>query len=298
MAVVILRLDPRLPLVWRTPTSLQLGLDPVRARFDEVSHVTERLLAALAAGTTRGGLDAIANAAGGTAQDVEALLERARPALASPALPERAHIAVCGSIPTADRTAELLSAHGVRVSIVRDPGAIDGLECRFAILTGHFVLPPDLLAAWLRRDVPHLPVVFGDQAVTIGPLIRPGAGPCLHCIERTRTDADASWPAMAAQLLNRPSRAETRLLSYEAATRAARVALAAIVAGDTSAHRSTAGQSVRIGTDGRISRRSWRGHPECLCSDEALQEIGSAVAPLPHVRPASPRRVRAHGARA
>ncbi len=47
---MVLKLDPRFPLVWRTPSSLQLGVDPAVVTLHDVSETTERLLAALVAG--------------------------------------------------------------------------------------------------------------------------------------------------------------------------------------------------------------------------------------------------------
>jgi hypothetical protein len=36
---MILRLDPRFPMVWRTPTSVQLGIDPPLVILDPVTEL-------------------------------------------------------------------------------------------------------------------------------------------------------------------------------------------------------------------------------------------------------------------
>lgn len=74
-------------------------------------------------------------------------------------------------------------------------------------------VPPDLvvLAAvgaihadagepWLRRGVPHLPLVVQAHRVQVGPLITGGAGPCLSCMDLHRRDRDAAWPTLLSQL--------------------------------------------------------------------------------------------------
>lgn len=57
---MILRLDPRWPLVWRTPTSVQVGIDPPLVILDPISELEERLLAAIAVGVSESGLAMLA----------------------------------------------------------------------------------------------------------------------------------------------------------------------------------------------------------------------------------------------
>ena len=97
------------------------------------------------------------------------------------------------------------------------PGRVD-----VAVLVADFVIPPSRYTRWLRDDVPHLPVVFSDRVVRIGPFVTPGSGPCLHCVELHRTDDDPAWPAVASQLLGRRSPLDTQLLGAEVATRVTR----------------------------------------------------------------------------
>jgi len=53
---------------------------------------------------------------------------------------------------------------------------------------------------WLRRGIPHLPLVVQAHRVQVGPLITPGQGPCLSCMDLHRRDRDAAWPALLSQL--------------------------------------------------------------------------------------------------
>jgi len=281
---MILRLDPRLPVVWRSPMSVQIGLDPPRVRLDDVSPTTERLIAALVAGVTRPGLTMIA---GRDTAECGALLEALHPALLGP--PDEARqaglpvpvptIVVAGSGPTAEALVAAIASGGSRVLTAPDPAEVaatinePGAELPdAAVLIGHYVLAPTAGGVWLRRDVPHLPVVFSDSGVQIGPLVTPGTGPCLHCLELHHRDADAAWPALASQLFGRSSAADTAPLSLEAAAQACRMVLAALsVHGSVPLRpaRSQPGssaQSLYFRADtGEREWREWTPHAECDC---------------------------------
>ena len=47
---------------------------------------------------------------------------------------------------------------------------------------------------------PHLPVRVRDGIGLVGPLVIPGVTSCLGCADLHRSDRDAAWPAIAAQL--------------------------------------------------------------------------------------------------
>src|SRR5690606_10559654 len=78
---VPLRLDPRLPLVWRSPDSLQIGVDRAIVVLESVTNAEERMLAALVGGTTDAALALLAETAGATPDETAALLRRVAPAL-------------------------------------------------------------------------------------------------------------------------------------------------------------------------------------------------------------------------
>ncbi|WP_116114233.1 hypothetical protein [Austwickia chelonae] len=52
---------------------------------------------------------------------------------------------------------------------------------------------------WRNARVPHLPVVYDTNRVTVGPVVVPGA-PCLRCLDLHRCDKDPSWPLFLARL--------------------------------------------------------------------------------------------------
>ena len=74
--------------------------------------------------------------------------------------------------PTVERIATRSLSAGVRVAV--GASTPPTTTCDLGIAVGHYVLDPESYGFWLRRDLPHLPVVFGDDSVTIGPLVEPG----------------------------------------------------------------------------------------------------------------------------
>jgi bacteriocin biosynthesis cyclodehydratase domain-containing protein len=255
---MILKLDSRYPVLWRTPTSLQVGLDPALLRIENVTEAQERMLAALAVGITEPGLAMIA---GGSGDEVDGLVRLLAPALVRETQESAVKsVAISGDGAIVGAVAATFSASGVRVWVGADAATHGRTRPDFAVLVHRFVVPPALHGFWLRRDVPHLPIVFSDTGVLIGPIIEPGIGPCLLCLELHRRDSDQSWPAIASQLLGRSGSAETPLLAAETAGIAARLVI------DRLLHGAGAAVSLRIdGQSGKIEKTNWHAHPECGC---------------------------------
>jgi bacteriocin biosynthesis cyclodehydratase domain-containing protein len=260
---MVLKLDGRHAIVWRDPFSLQLGVDPARVVLREVTTADERMIAALRSGVSRSGLDMIATSAGATEREVAAVLRAVKPLLLSePVDPTPARVSIVGRGQTVERIASTLALAGASVSIT---STVPDEPADLGILVGHYVLEPDSYGFWLRRDLPHLPVVFGDDSVLMGPLVEPGRTPCLFCLEHYRRDADASWSAIASQLWGRRSLAETALVSTEVAARVSRLVLRRLE-GSAQSGRSLAARSFRLAVDtGEVTRRDWMPHPDCGC---------------------------------
>ena len=269
---MVLQLDPSLPLVWRTPTSLQLGVSSPVVVLHDVDEATERMIAALSAGVTRPGLGMIGRSAGATEDHVDELVHAVSPALVREAATPKARVVIVGRGRTADRIGRLLSASRLDVVIARDVVTAENQACDFAIAVGDFVLEPELHGLWLRRDLPHLPVVLGDSAVVIGPIVEPGSGPCLYCLQKHATDADPAWPAIATQLWGKPSAADTELVASEVAALVTRLTLARLSGGASRAAQLTL--DVATGT---LDSRRVDPHPDCGCLEPAVSN--AAVLP-------------------
>lgn len=248
---MVLKLDTRIPLVWRNPFDLQFGIEPVRIVLRDVSNAQERMIAALRSGISPSGLQMIARGAGAVEDELPQLLTSLR-SLLVPTKTDNPRpvgtVALVGSGPTVQRIAHNLGLSGHRVLIT---SSVQERECDLGIAVGCYVLDPAVHGFWLRRDLPHLPVVFGDTGATIGPMIEPGLGPCLYCLERYRTEADPVWPAIASQLWGRSSPAETALLSQEVAARVTRLVLARL-SGSGAPPRPRYGSRWRAATQSRL----------------------------------------------
>lgn len=267
---MILKLDPRYPVVWRSPSSVQVGIDPPVVVLHAVTEAQERLLAALAVGVSDAGVAIVTRQSAALSTE---LLERLSPALLAPdpRLDDPAVVAVSGVGPLADDLARILGGSGVHVLTSATADALVDRGVDLAVAIAHHVLPPALHSLWLRRDVPHLPVVFTDSAVLVGPLVEPGSGPCLRCLELHRRDADPAWPAVATQLLGRRGGAESALLASEGAAAAARLVLERLARGEPGA--STA---VRIdASSGERAVTQWQYHPDCGC--RGIEQLAAAT---------------------
>ena len=265
---MIVRLDPDFPPVWRTPFSVQFGIDRPAVVLQHVSTADERMLGALAVGVPVSGVSMIGLDAGASKQDVRRLLRELEPVLRrGPAATEtvRATVALAGEGATLDRISATLVQCGLephRADIDRSAAGTVQFRPDLAVMITHYVLDPVLRGHWLRADVPHLAITFGDAEVHIGPMIEPGAGPCLYCLELRHADADPAWPAIASQLWGRVSRSETPLVSAEVAALAARMVLSRVRNGPAP---EPVSWHLDVAT-GRVSTRLEAAHPACQCT--------------------------------
>ena len=247
--------------MWRNPFSLQFGVSARSVVLDDVDAAGERMLAALSSGVSRSGLGMIGRAAGASEEQVDALLAQLQPVLISPVDGEAHRVVVAGTGRLAERLVAVLAATGLHVVIAATVEAAEIAEGELAVAVGHYVLDPALHGLWLRRDVTHLPVVYSDSSIAIGPFVVPGVSACLYCLQRHASDADPAWPAMASQLWGRRSPADTELTASEAAAIVAREVVARL--GQRVDARSD--QLVIDAATGARSRREFDIHPECGC---------------------------------
>lgn len=121
-------------------------------------------------------------------------------------------------------------------------------------------------AGLVSSDIPHLSVVVGEDVVVVGPLVRPGHGPCLRCLDLHRTDRDPAWPSLVAQVLHPPPgtpEPEEAAVSVVAAGLAALQVLGHL---DGVGRPAAASATLEIELpDGLVARRPWGVHPRCGC---------------------------------
>lgn len=275
---MILRIDETRSVVWRTPTTLQVGLGPTAVVLEEVTQLEERLVSALLSGTTQQALAVVAMQSGGTPSQAVSLTRRLAPALETPTVgrPRRSRrLAVDGEGPTAERLTELASAAGFQ--IVDDPAVAE-----VAVIVGRYSIAPTRYAVWLGRDIPHLAVVHGDDSTVVGPFVQPGVGPCLFCRDRAATDDDPAWPAIASQLEGRRSSRESGATVDEIAAMAVRILAGYHPAGP----HALSSAALEINASPLPVVHRYRVHPECGCRSprgngtaRAASSIGSRTRP-------------------
>ena len=74
------------------------------------------------------------------------------------------------------------------LGLTADPPARPDL----VVLTAMGAIHAEAGEPWLRRGIPHLPLVVQAHRVQVGPLITGQKGPCLHCMDLHRRDRDAA----------------------------------------------------------------------------------------------------------
>lgn len=275
------RIDPTLPLVWRSPTDLQLGAAEARVILPDAGEFEISLITALRHGASDSTLMTIGTGLGFPAEEVRRLLVALQPAYA----PEPAHDGVASALsPATERIRVALDAEGLVERHLTASLESLGYEvvagsdeladqAALAVISATWVVTPGRYLPFLRRDVPHLSIVFDDTGARVGPLVEPGSGPCLRCLDLARRDADAAWPVVAAQLAGRPAASCTPRAALDAS------ALAASVIDDRLAHGRwpLAAASFTLERPGALPRRRrHEPHPECGCRTPA----GSATAPV------------------
>ena len=109
--------------------------------------------------------------------------------------------------------------------------------------------------------VTHLSVVVREADTVVGPLVVPGAGPCLRCLDLHRADLDPAWPLLLSQLVGTQP-AEPGPVAAVAAGLAVAATLA-VVDGTP----PPVGRTWEVGLPDAVPReRTWTTHARCGCA--------------------------------
>ncbi len=247
------RLGPDLASLALLPPSHDLGLSAfsLRRKAHVEVHGAGRVGAAVASLLAAAGVGAV------TILDDAAV----RPGDVSPLGPSRASVGRSRS--DAAMASAVLTSPGVTGESVQPPDVV--------VLTGPPVVDPTVSDDLMSRAIPHLPVTLVETTATVGPLLVPGNGPCLRCIDLYRTDRDPDWPLVAAQLgsgCGAPVEACDVVLSVAAASLAVLEVLAWLEQ-TVSSNRweRTPGKAHVLRLPGGHPRpRTYSPHPRCGCS--------------------------------
>jgi hypothetical protein len=273
-------LDPALPVLLRPDGAVQVGWDPRRA---VLVAPPPGLTASALAGVLRSmrcgvGLDElIAEAARRGALDPSEFAVLVD-ALAQAGVARRqpdgsdgrtASIRVHGRGPLADLLVDALRCSSARISHTSQPhAAVRPDNTDLVVLTDHLVVDPRLARELHEAGVAHLPVRIRDRAGVVGPMVVPGATSCLGCADLHRTDRDAGWPAVAAQLRETVGTADRATMLATAALALGQVdsVIRAVRGNVDRTPPSTLSTTLEFDVgSGSIVARHWPRHPLCRC---------------------------------
>jgi len=258
MTVTVMRIASDIPLIWRSPTTLQIGYPPI-AVLDPIGETEERLISALTAGAPRSALPAIGRCG---SRRVDQLLERIAAALDEPAAPPP--IAAI-RVRSRERAGIVETLHSLGL-IHRDARTL----ATVGLIIADHVIPWSACRGWMRADVPHVGVTFGQDRVVVSNLVLPGRSACLRCADMHRLDADDAWPVLASQLMAVPARtAKDPLLRGEA-----------LAAASWILRQEEPVDGVEVLADGTLRAIEQRPHVDCGCT----VDLQAAVTTSPAIR--------------
>lgn len=271
-------LNPAMPVLSRPDGVVQVGWDPRRAVLVRppsglTTAALGDLLRALQAGATLAQVQGLAE--GVDAAAVADLLRGLVDAGVVKALPRprtrSASIRIHGRGPLSDLLTSALRCSGARIKHSNQPhAAATAGKTDLVVLSDSLVADPRMLRELHSARIPHLPVRVRDGSGLVGPLVVPGVTSCLRCADLHRSDRDASWPAVAAQLRDTVGTADRATVLATAALALNQVdrVIAAVRDGvkvDRCPHPpSTLDTTLEfdVNTGSTVARR-WSRHPRC-----------------------------------
>jgi bacteriocin biosynthesis cyclodehydratase domain-containing protein len=274
-------LNPAMPVLVRPDGVVQVGWDPRRAMLVEppaglTAPALADLLRTMQSGASADELEQLARNRGiddpSTLTDLVDSLVAGGVAAATPPHTRSASIRIHGRGPLSDLLASALRCSGARVRQSRLKHAGATKQTDLVVLADSLVADPHVLRELHEAKIPHLPVRVRDGTGLVGPLVIPGVTSCLGCADLYRSDRDAAWPAVAAQLRDAVGSADRATMLGTAALALSQVdhVIRAVHESDDPRRAgeppptldTTLEFDVRTGST--ISRR-WSRHPRCDC---------------------------------
>jgi bacteriocin biosynthesis cyclodehydratase domain-containing protein len=268
-----------MPVLLRPDGAVQVGWDPRRAVLVRppdglTAPVLAGLLRSMRTGARIDELSAEAARHGAAdaadiADLVEALVKAGVARQPAPRSGRTASIRVHGQGPLADLLVEALRCSGARINHTSQPHVVVRADnTDLVVLTDHLVADPRLVRDLHDAGVAHLPVRVRDGAGLVGPMVIPGVTSCLACADLHRSDRDAAWPVVAAQLRDTVGTADRATVLATAALALGQVeSVIRAVRGDLDrSPPTTLSTTLEFDvTAGSIVARRWPRHPRCPC---------------------------------
>ncbi|KAB1643465.1 hypothetical protein [Gulosibacter chungangensis] len=200
------QLAPDTPITWSNAAEVRVGGSFTGRRFPDHPAI-HAMLEALKLGADVAFLRLLAQSHGldrARVEDVIAgFLEISIP-VAGEQIPKR-HVLVrtpTSAVPFGQLLAREFSRRHHAVSIA----GVDHFDADAApdlvIEVAEFVVPTRRYLPMIAADVPHLTVIRDVGALQVGPLVIPGATPCLRCDDLFRIEQQRDWLIVATQLLS------------------------------------------------------------------------------------------------
>lgn len=275
-------LNPAMPVLLRPDGVVQVGWDPRRAVLVRpprglTAPALAELLRVMQSGATVAEFHALADGVDASViVDLVAALVDAGvvSATSTPCRRTRsASIRIHGRGPLSDLLTSALRCSGARIKHSSLPhAAVTAETTDLVVLSDYLVADPRMLRELHVARVPHLTVRVRDGAGLVGPLVIPGVTSCLGCADLHRSDRDAAWPAVAAQLRDTVGSADRATVLATAALALNQVdhVIRAVRGGNGSngapGPPSTLDTTLEFDVNtGSIVARRWSRHPRCFC---------------------------------
>jgi hypothetical protein len=141
---------------------------------------------------------------------------------------------------------------------------LEAIDC--AVIVAQQAIEPRRYVQWLNRDVPHVALCFEADFATVSPLVVPGRGPCLFCLEQARVSQDPAWPVLMSQLVTSKNRLDDSASRLFCAGLAMQKVLAQLddCGGFEQGDQELVGYRLER-KSGSVTEFSWQKHEACGC---------------------------------
>jgi hypothetical protein len=270
-------LDPARPVLLRPDGVVQVGWDPRRAVLVRppaglTARALADLLRRLQSGASLSEIQGHADeaAADSIADLVSSLVDAGVVTNTSPQRTRAASIRIHGRGPLSDLLASALRCSGAHLT--RSSRTHAGAPADLAVLTDFLVSDPRVVRDLHAAGVPHLPVRVRDGVGLVGPLVIPGVTSCLGCGDLHRSDRDAAWPAVAAQLRDTVGNADRATVLATAALALNQIDRVICAVGSANGVSGSPAPPATLDATlefdisvGSVVARRWSRHPRCTC---------------------------------
>lgn len=251
------------PVLWRAPEVLQLGLDQCLI-LDRVPRALAEAVPLLNKPRSVAELATLLPQL--SSSWLEWLLHQLRDSGFAQEAPPRpaGRVQLVGTGTLAEALAKSIRAAGIdllRPRLNQLPESCEG-GSDLVVLAGRTAEPDRAITDTLfRADQDHLVIRIEPDRSVVGPLVFPGRSPCIRCQDLAHVRQDPAWPQLLAQLCRLAVKPDPVLLAWAAASGAAQVR--AWAAGHPV---DSCGTSLELGIpEHRLLGRSWGAEAACGC---------------------------------